>query len=155
MTVIGTVHDRRFTAMTFSFSYLYLLSKSFPFCVHPYCGVHTMRIRTTLCCYSYFKNLIRNLIKKGDKQDKSAFWADKMTDACSVRDSEQLNQNERDRRGKMCLHCFHQNMWQSNYVAKTRHHLQNYKWSPFMVTTGTFQRAPWSGEADLFKALTQ
>lgn len=27
MTVTGTVHDRKFTAMTFSSSYLYLLSK--------------------------------------------------------------------------------------------------------------------------------
>lgn len=37
----------------------------------------------------------------------------------------------------------------SNYVAKNRRHLCNHIWSPFMVTTGRFQRAPWSGEADL------
>lgn len=35
MTVAGTVHDRKFTAVTFSFSYLYLLS----FCVHRHCLV--------------------------------------------------------------------------------------------------------------------
>lgn len=34
-----------------------------------------------------------------------------------------------------------------NYVAKNSCHLHNYIWSPSMVTTRTFQRAPWNGEA--------
>lgn len=64
MTVTGTAHDRKFTAMTFS-SYLYLLSKLvFPFCVDQ-CSVHsgdTNKCHITRLCHFYFKSLISKTV---------------------------------------------------------------------------------------------
>lgn len=101
MTVTGTVHDRNFTTMTFSSSYLYLLSKIVFYFVDQ-SSVHSRdanKCNITLICQFCFKNLNHSTVIYSQKEIRKISLHFTLTDdgCLSCNRLRQPNQNERDR----------------------------------------------------------